>query len=189
MAMLVGAMGCEELGTAATLPTSPDVNEEQKPSGIALSLVATDSQGRTYRLRDASFVITPYYWWSADGGVPSPQTLSTETHPEATRMSVRLLPGEYVVALQGNWYIERVTANGVERVQKVVLLSQQTQYAYVSDGWYANVEFRFGVDGDLIDFRHGDLHVDVVVELPGDRSGFDAGTSYPYGDAGLDAGL
>lgn len=175
-------------------PTEDQPGDEQASiGGVSLSLVATDSQGRTYRLRNATFTILPYYYyWATDGGAEV-QTLSTESNPTASRLSVRLLPGQYLVSLGGDWYVERTTESGVERVQKVVLLSQAEQYTYVSEGRYTDLEFRFGVDGDLIDFLHGDLNVNVAIELPGER--YDAGHRhdagyYGYGNTldDLDAG-
>jgi hypothetical protein len=57
-----------------------------------------------------------------------------------------------------------------------VLLTGRQQYAYIDDNSSAEVTYRFGVDGKLIDFRHGDLNIDIAIEHPGDNEP-DAGGS------------
>jgi hypothetical protein len=42
-----------------------------------------------------------------------------------------------------------------------VLLSPATQYACICDRGNTAVDYRFGVDGTLIDFRHGDLDIGI----------------------------
>jgi hypothetical protein len=164
--------------------------EQEAVGGLSLSLVSTDSQGRVYRLRNATFTVDSDYYYYYDGGAPPPaKVLSTEDDPDADRLTVRLVPGSYRVSLGGKWYLERMTASGYEIVKQSVLLSEAVQYAYIGDEWNYDLDFRFGVDGTLIDFRHGDLNIDISVELPGENHGYDAG-SFPVYDAGvaLDAG-
>ncbi|HEY6881314.1 MAG TPA: hypothetical protein VI299_24980 [Polyangiales bacterium] len=180
------------LFSACAADTTTDDHEESAQEGdavggLSLALRSTDSLGRTYRLRDATFTVeVDYYsyYYGYDGGVPpAPVVLSTETDPNADRLSVRLLPNQYRVTLGGNWYLERVSETGVERVQQAVLLSPAVQWAYINNDWYYDMAFRFGVDGTLIDFRHGDLNIDISIELPG--QGPDAGGPPPWGwDAG-----
>lgn len=160
----------------------PYDSEASGLSGMSLSLTGTDTQGRPYRLRNATFTVDPaYYYYGNDGGAPPASTvLSTETDPDATSLSVRLVPGQYAVTLGGSWYIERLTASGPEHVAQVVLLNEQTQYTYISQDWNYSLAFRFGVDGTLIDFRHGDLTIDIAIELPGDHTS-------DGGDFGYDA--
>lgn len=187
MAMVVvlsAGAGCTSDATTSSSPTT-QTQQEKATGTLALGLTSTDTQGREYHLRNATFTISPAYYWY-DGGLSPAQTISTETNPDSNHLSMRLVPGEYTVTLADGWYIERSTASGVERVQKVVLLSPSTQYAYVTQDWSTELEFRIGVDGDLIDFRHGDLNVDVAIELPQDHQydgGYDAGV-LPYYDAG-----
>jgi hypothetical protein len=193
MMMVVASAGCGEETEPSTGNETPELPDQDhvEPSGIALELVAIDSQGRSYRLRNADFIIQPYYYYYyGDGGVSAPQTVSTEANPSASRIEVRLLPGQYMVTLAGDWYLERLVGTAVERVQKVVLLSERTQYAYIADRSFVSLDFRFGVDGDLIDFRYGNLNIDISIEVPGDPRGFDAGYPYypyPSHDAGTPA--
>ncbi|HEY6879698.1 MAG TPA: hypothetical protein VI299_16840 [Polyangiales bacterium] len=87
-------------------------------------------------------------------------------------ISVRLVPGPYRVSLGGAWYLERMTASGAQRIEKSALLSEPIQCAYIGNKWYTDLEFRFGVDGTLIDFRHGNLNIDIRFELPGEGPGY-----------------
>jgi hypothetical protein len=204
--LAVAAFSCADDGS---LPAG-ESNEQSQPDEIGnltLNLTGYDSQGRQYRLRQADFAISSYGYYPYDdyGGRPTPggyydggpgfsTVVSSETDPDADALTVRLVPGQYYVSLQGAWYVERVTATGVERIQQVVLLTPSYQYAYIYHGGISAVVFRFGVDGELIDFRHGDLVIDTEFELPGENpGGYDAGSPYPSYDAGwggaVDAGV
>lgn len=184
-AAAIGSSGCVA-DAGGTHDQGPAETEVKQLGGLSLSLTSSDSQGRPYRLRNAFFTVqSDYYAWGGgyDGGTPQPPTVvSTEDDPDAERLSVRLVPGQYRVSLGGDWYIERLTATGPERVEQVVLLTESSQYAYVGQDWNYDLEFRFGVDGTLIDFRHGDLNIDISIELPGEGpAGYDAGYGYDAG--------
>jgi len=188
--LAVGAIGGSVVVGGCVADTKPGTDEAPAEAeqielgGLSLALTSSDSQGRAYRLRNASFTIEADYYWGYDAGVgPSTTVVSTETDPDADRISVRLTPGPYRVTLGGDWYIERLSSAGAERVEQVVLLGEPMQYAYVGQDWYYDLEFRFGVDGTLLDFRHGDLNIDIAIELPGDRPSYDGGTPFPV-DAG-----
>lgn len=187
MLVLLGVVGCASDG--GSREDIEEMPSEGEVGNLSLSLTGMDSQGRVYRLRNAEFVVSSGPYWGDwpgmpypyDGGTPVSTVVSTETDPDADTIRLRLVPGSYTVQLQGSWFIERLTASGVERVQRVVLLSEPYQYAYVYHNSAFRVAFRFGIDGDLIDFRHGDLEIDSEFELPGD-SDYDAG--WPMYDAG-----
>ncbi len=175
-------------------------HDEAEVGSLQLSLTTSDSQGRQYRLRSAEFTISsnyyyyPPYYPYGDGGAGFYTVVSTETDPDAPSINLRLVPGDYYVALGGAWYLERLTPNGPERIEKAVLLSEGYQYAYIYHQGVSFVSFRFGVDGDLIDFRHGDLNIGFEVELPGESDyPYDGGVPFPR-DAGpipigFDAGV
>ena len=173
-------------------PDDVEDQDEVQVGSLELSLTTSDSQGRQYRLRNAEFSVSNYYYYPyGDGGAGFHTVVSTETEPDAPSINLRLVPGQYYVSLSGSWYIERLTPNGPERVEKTVLLSEAYQYAYIYHQGVSSVAFRFGVDGDLVDFRHGDLTIDVQIELPGESDyRYDASVPFPRdGGIGVDAGL
>lgn len=196
----VGIVAALILGACAADTAAPDdlgtPEDPQAVSGLSLALTSMDSHGRAYRLRNATFSIAePYYYYYDGGAPPAPTVVSSEDDPGSSRLSVRLVPGYYQVTLGGDWYLERLTPAGSERVAQVALLTPSVQDVYIGDGWNYDVEFRFGVDGSLIDFRHGDLDIDISIELPGEGpsnprndGGFivDAATPAPITDGGVE---
>lgn len=166
-------------------------HDESAVSGLTLALTSADSQNRLYRLRAATFTVQRQdSWWGGDAGsASSSTTLFTEDDPDADQLSVRLTPGAYTVELGGEWYLERITPNGPERVEQVVLLGAPVQFAFVDSGWNYDVEFRFGVDGTLIDFRYGDLNIGIGIELPGEQGSRDAGIQVDGGFGFADGGV
>ena len=170
---------------------------------LTLALTGMDSSGVGYRLRNAEFDINGYpdyiYDQGAAGGGAAGSGnwggynahVSSETNPNAATISTRLVPGSYNVSLSNfDWYLERTTAAGTERVGQAVLLTGRSQYFYIWDGGVSQVTFRFGVDGQLIDFRNGELTIDIAIEKPGDRctpNQGGAGFAGPFVDA--DAGV
>lgn len=49
-----------------------------------------------------------------------------------------------------------------------MLLTSTCQSAYVYDQGVSTVNYRFGVDGELIEFRAGDLQIGISIEQPGE---------------------
>jgi hypothetical protein len=188
------AAGCSPAGD------SPAV-EDGETGDLSVELVGTDSSGQQYRLRNADFYIYGYSFLNATadvassgsagvgGGVaggPSGGTsiiVSSETNPNDPIISTRVLPGSYTVTLSSDWYLEKLTPTGPELVEQSVLLSEQTQYAYVWHNGVTNIFYRFGVDGELIDFRHGDINIGIDIEHPGEGEGGFGGFG-PGGSAG-----
>ncbi|MEY4510832.1 MAG: hypothetical protein RLZZ450_2954 [Pseudomonadota bacterium] len=167
LALTVAGVGCADESQQAghTAPMS-DGNDQLR--GLTMALTAVDSQGRQYRLRNATFTIqTPYY--NFDGGTSSFVTVaSTESDPNAYLITTRLQPNLYSVTLGGDWYIERWGLSGPERVAQSALLTDPTQYVNLYSDTL--IGFRFGVDGTAIDFRYADLAIQIFVELPGELS-------------------
>jgi hypothetical protein len=186
-----------------------DDPSESPRGSLTLALTAVDSGGVQYRLRNAEFQVTGYpdgypyyppYVVDDDGGMSAGGrggsggypgyvdiTLSSETDPEAAVITKRLVPGSYNVFLSNSdWYLERTTEDGTERVEQAVLLSSPYQYVYVYDGGVTQVNYRFGVDGELIDFRSGELQIGIEIEKPGEHcpGGYGGYGGY-YGYAGF----
>jgi hypothetical protein len=162
---------------------------------LSLALTATDNAGELYRLRDAAFYLEGYLDYSfptsqggaggsADTGYYHAEWLTTESTPDASVITRRVVPGTYYVTFDSSrpWYIEHVTASGSERVRQAVLLSSTTQYAYVYQGQTTSVFYEFGVGGTVLAFRHGDISIGIGVEHPEQSGAGGAGaTSSPAG--------
>lgn len=178
------ALGCE--GPASDDPSQkPPVDsvDDQDTGQLVLELSSVDRAGRSYRLRNASIDIGPLnspFPILADGGFPNLLHFSSEDYLEEERISVRLEPASYLVMLLGDWYLERLTPNGYERVERALLLSPGLRPVSIGAGQNAQVTFRFGVDGESIDFRYGTLDVGIAVELPGETGGARYCDEYDY---------
>jgi hypothetical protein len=156
---------------AAQTPTA-----EPTLGQLDMELLGSDSAGNPYRLRNATFQIYGNYFFvpvEGDAGDLS-HTVSSDTDPDATTISTRLLPGAYTVTLDNGWFLEKVTATGAERVDQSILLSPSSQYTYVYDRQTTDVIYTFGVDGTLIDFRLGSLNIGFNVEHPNEDGGVQA---------------
>jgi hypothetical protein len=162
-------------------PSSNEQEPNDEVGTLALNLIGSDTDGRQYRLRSAEFLITSYYSEPfpipSDGGSGSyfEQTVSSEDNLDEARISLKVVPGYYQISLTTpDWYLERNNAGTWERVEQAVLLSSYYQSAFVYNQAVVAVNFRFGVDGTLIDFRSGDLSIGIEIEQPGEGPG-DAG--------------
>lgn len=164
---------------AACSGTNQDGDSKESTGNLELALTARDNRGELYRLRNASFSIYGYPNYSfpesagGEGGASTSgyyysQVVSTETNPTAPVITQRVVPGTYYVSFDVSqpWYIEHVTAGGAERVARAVLLSNSYQYVAVYDRATTSVYYQFGIDGGVLDFRHGDLVIGISVERP-----------------------
>ena len=177
-------IGCGALLLAScTQAAEPD--SESESGVLSLALTAQDSKGTNYRLRNAEFEVFGYPdyqqfpppimggsggWGGGGSDYYYQETFSTETDPDAETITARLIPGYYNITLaNSDWYLERTTDAGTERVEKAVLLTSRYQSTYVWDQGVAQVNYRFGVDGELIDFRSGELRIGIEIERPGEH--------------------
>lgn len=168
--VVIGVLLASLAGCAGNNASHPPKQEEELGT-LALYLVGTDSHGQQYRLRNAEFDIQGYSYYG-DSYNQFSTTLSTETDPNAPRIETRLVPGQYSVSLGNHlWYLEKLTADGPERVEHAVLVSSAYQYAYIYDRGTTDVYFTFGVNGELIDFQHGKLRIGIKIALPEDDGG------------------
>ncbi|HYO95587.1 MAG TPA: hypothetical protein VER33_13790 [Polyangiaceae bacterium] len=175
-----------------------DEPDAGKVGNLGIALTGVDGQGQEYRLRSASFEISGYpdhYDESPAAGAGGTGTdptyytevVSSDEEPDAATISRRLLPGYYYVYMMNtDWYLERLLPGGPERVEQAILLSPRQTYAYIWDGSSRTVSYRFGVDGELIDFRSGQLDIAIIVEQPneGGGAGGEAGWGGTAGVAG-----
>lgn len=202
-ALAFSALGCATDGDAPSSQSHDAVESDEATGTLQFKLTGVDSSGRSYRLRNARFEVVGWgdynYLFPApglpvpdgaavvDGGAVFPDftqlVLDTESDPDAPFLTTKVVPGNYTInMLGGDWYIERLAERGWQPVEQVVLLSPPSQFVYVWDGGTSFVTYAFGVDGELIDFRSGDIQVGIQIEQPGDRN-VDGGPGWPV-DAG-----
>lgn len=160
--------------TACNYDTSTNVpgDTAETVGTMQLLLTGVSSSMQEYRLRDATFDIQGTRYTDYQSVSTS---VSSEAEPDAAVARARLFYGNYTVSLRAeDWYLERVTPTGSERVAAAVLVSIQPQYVSIQQGAVSRVAFQFGVDGELVDFLGGELEIGIDVrELP------DAGVSPP----------
>jgi hypothetical protein len=144
-------------------PQSSSETRKDEPVGmLQLSLTGVDSQMQQYRLRAATFDIQGTRYTDYQSVSTS---VSSETDIDNPFVRARLFYGSYSVSLRPeDWYMERITPDGAQRVDQAVLLSTQSMSVYVQQGGVSQIGFQFGVDGELIDFLGGDLDIGISVQ-------------------------
>jgi hypothetical protein len=157
---------------------SGDGRSTEEHGTLSVPLSTQGPSGTTYRLRDATFEIrSEYYYYESypggeGGGGSSPQviTVSSETDPEATAISVSLERGYYYVRLRPGWRMEKVEDGSVTDVE-ATLLSSETQGVYVAARSGSWLEYQFGL-GDRALWFNGNLNLQIqVYEKPSDLYG------------------
>ena len=164
---LMTLVGCGSAGQGG--------ESEESAGQLALPLVTQGASGVSYRLRDATFTIRNLGGgWGGSGaggssGAP-PITVSSETDPDASTISLSVEEGQYYVELAPGWHFERITPEGAVPVE-ATLLWGQTQYVYVSRLSTSFAQFQFGL-GDREIWLNGNLNIGVVLyEDPSELSG------------------
>ena len=149
-------------------PTGGAEPESEELGTLEFALTAVDSEQQEYRLRNATFSITGY---SYELGEYVTVEVSSEDDPDADLIRKRILEGYYTVELlDSGWYFERLGDDGYELVEQSVLLGSNSQSVYVYQDTATDVTFRFGVDGDELDFLGGDLNIGITVERPAEAA-------------------
>jgi hypothetical protein len=156
-----------------------------KAGQLALPLTTQGASGVTYRLRDATFVISG--WGSGVGGSgvggsggATTTVVSSEDDPDAPTISVSLEEGQHYLELQPGWHFEKITPAGAEEVE-ATLLSGNPQWVWVSRRSTSFAEFHFGL-GEREIWLNGELNLGVV--LYEDPSEIDGGTGGAGGFTG-----
>ena len=123
----------------------------------SFALTATGSSGAEYSLRDAIFEIE---------GVTS-ETLSSETDPAATVLTVDLPIGDYTVTLLAGWRMEVTTEAGTFDID-ATLASDNPASFVIENEQVTSVVYVFEVNGEDVPFGDGTLEIGVdVVEVFG----------------------
>jgi len=130
----------------------PASSNERGSGTLSLSL-ATTSQGRNYRLRQASFDISG----------PSHSVLDNEQNPDAPSLSTQLDPGSYEITLNGPWFLERLDADGPVRLT-ASLTSANPARVEITAGSTSSVVFRFATDGTMVTVGGGALAIGVEID-------------------------
>jgi hypothetical protein len=186
--LAVGSISCA--GDARPYRAAP--SDAAEVGTLVLNLTGSDRQGQQFRLRNAEFDIGGYYYYPYPNSQPALITVSSETDLDSPVIATEVVPGQYYVTLSNHlWFLEKLTDQGWERVEDTVLLSPESQYAYVYENSTSTVAFTFGVDGQLIDFHHGTLEIGINVVHPGDEDGgvSNGGTGGSAGGGDQDAGI
>lgn len=163
------AAGLWVLAAGAAVGCSSGGGEEAEGRGtLRLPLVTEGASGMKYRLRDATFEIVgnryDLYGSGAggDGGAdPASLRVSSEDDPAATSIAVSVERGSYTVRLLPGWHMEKVDA-GEATVVEATLLSNETQWVYVSPHSSSWVEYEFGI-GDRKLWFNGQLNINLRV--------------------------
>jgi hypothetical protein len=177
-------------------------SEGETTGTLNLPLSTVGSSGSEYRLRDAVFVISPDYWscnptgmggTTTAGGTgsttcPPAVTVSSETDPDASAISVTLERGYYVVELLPGWRMEKVEGAMATDVE-AQLLSPTSQWLYVSERSTTWLEYQFGL-GERELWFNGDLNINIRVfenpsEIGGGFGGSGVGGTFAVGGSAM----
>ncbi|MEY4575722.1 MAG: hypothetical protein RL701_425 [Pseudomonadota bacterium] len=199
--MKIKSLGLLGVVLAAACGEGRDADESEGHGSLTMALTGVSPTGDTFHLRDATFDISgcaedpngggyyppgypypgpyPYpYAGSGSAGTPAnclQTSLSSEDDLDAPYITKRVLPGYYTVTLQPGWHLEELQSGGTwTPIENALLLSAASQSLYVWDQGAAYANYAFGVDGTLIDFRHGDINISISVTRP------DEVPQYPY---------
>lgn len=162
---------------------------------IGVPLSAHASSGTRYRLRNATFVIEndAYYYGSAgEGGSANGDSIvvSSEDDPDSDSINLSVERGYYRITLRPGCNMEQEAPDGSFNEVEAQLLSNVTQWVYVSPQSTAWARFSFGI-GDREVWFNGNLNIDInVYEDPDDYYGGSGGygTVGGWGGAAGDAG-
>ena len=118
--------------------------------------LVSSANGHTYRLRHATFLITPA------PGFTNPTVLDSETDPAATALSATLDAGSYTVLLADGWSLERQDPGGAVTV--VATLTSPNPAAFnVTTGATTSVAFQFLTDGSVVTIGEGTVSITTQV--------------------------
>jgi hypothetical protein len=158
--VLMGApvTGCSGKDVSTLLLSSSPVAEN---GPLQLALTARGASGALYRLRQASFQVSPT---SPFGG--SFAFLSSEDNPLGTTLETTLDIGDYQINLFGGWFLEKVVDGQVVRVD-ARLLSSEFQNFSIAANEETRVQYRFETNGEVVEFGQGRLIVEIEVSEQG----------------------
>ena len=142
---------------------------------LRLPLTAVGASGAVYRLRQGVFSATRLSTGAAT-------LLSTEQDPLASTLETSLQNGDYIVALQNGWVLERAIGNTVSTVA-ATLLSPAVQTVTIAANGQALLSFQLDTSGEVVEFGQGQLVIDIGVH-ESDGGGGAGGTGGTGGNGG-----
>jgi hypothetical protein len=116
--------------------------------GTLTLTVFTEVAGTPYRLSSARFEVT-----ASPAAGAAPVTLSTADSPTALALQEVLPPGEYNVALQAGWVLERQAAASFDVVSGATLTSGSTLMVSLVSSQIVRAGFVFEAAGTTVDFQ------------------------------------
>jgi hypothetical protein len=153
---LLLAAGASTLSLTGCASHDDSARENDGSYGTVVLSLTGQTNGTTYRLRQAIFEVTG----------PTNATLNSESDPNGTVLATTLSTGGYLIALQDGWFLERLTGMTAEPVD-AALISNNPQMFGISSAATSTVLFRFETDGTIIDIGTGQLEVAIEVNETG----------------------
>lgn len=138
---------------------------------VSLPLTAIGGSGAVYRLRQATFDV-----FNLDGGPGT--VLFSESDPLASTLESTLPSGNYSVALQNGWFLEKAVGGSVTTVA-ATLLSPSVQGVAVQVNGESSLLFVFETNGEVIELGQGQLVIDIAVNENGGGGGSGGGGGGP----------
>jgi hypothetical protein len=169
----VSGLGC------ASENSAEDSVPAAQTGALSLPLTAVAASGAVYRLRQGEFTVT-------DVATAASTLLSTEQDPLASTLEASLPSGEYLVALQNGWVLEKAVGNTLTIVA-ATLLSPAVQSISVSANGESSLFFQFNTNGELVEFGRGQLVIDIEVSESGGAGGA-GGSGGSAGSGGFGGG-
>lgn len=138
--------------------------QEGELGSLGLPLSTHGSSGAEYRLRNAELEISGYpydcYW---DGTCEYyDEIFDSEDYLDESSIILSLTEGDYTIYLHPGWQLERLNEEGEGEIVDAVLLSDSTQWVWVSRHATSWATFQFGV-GDEDIWLNGQLNIDIEV--------------------------
>jgi hypothetical protein len=152
MMHLVLAVGAGTLSLAGCASHDDAAGENEGSYGTVVLSLTGQTNGTTYRLRQAVFEVTG----------PTNTTLNSESDPNGAVLAATLSTGAYLITLQDGWFLERLTGMTAEPVD-ATLISSNPQMFGISSAATSSVLVRFETDGTIIDIGTGQLEVAIEV--------------------------
>ena len=167
----VVAMAFGALVPALDACSSGDQTDQYALGTVRLNLTGSSNTGTTYRLRNATFVVTG----------PVQVTLSSETDVNAPSIKAELPAGSYVINLNANWSLEK-SVNGTFVPVKAALASANPIGFQITDQGVTGVAFQFNAGDDVVALGDGTL--DLTIDINDGAGGSGQGGSGQGGSAG-----